>query len=143
MAASRWASRPMRTSPSGRGCSGSSGTSCRRRAKRGRVASRSSREELMRTALVLAGALIAIGWGIAHVVPTRRVIAGFGPISLDNRRILTMEWIAEGLSLAFVGALALLVELAGAGSAVVVLRACAAMLLAMAALTAATGARTE
>lgn len=96
----------------------------------------------MRTALVLAGALIAIGWGIAHVVPTRRVVAGFGPISPDNRRILTMEWIAEGLSLAFVGALALLVELAGAGSAVVVLRACAAMLLAMAALTAATGART-
>jgi hypothetical protein len=35
--------------------------------------------------------------------PTRAVAAGFEPVSLDNRRILVMEWIAEGVTLIFIG----------------------------------------
>ena len=33
-------------------------------------------------------------WGVAHTVPTRQVVRGFAPISTDNRRILTQEWLA-------------------------------------------------
>jgi hypothetical protein len=53
--------------------------------------------------LYLGSALTAI-WGISHLIPTRNVVAGFGDISDDNRRIITMEWIVEGVSLIFIGA---------------------------------------
>jgi hypothetical protein len=36
------------------------------------------------------------------------VVAGFGPLSEDNQINFTMEWVAEGLALAFVGVLAAL-----------------------------------
>jgi hypothetical protein len=32
-------------------------------------------------------------------------VQGFGDISIDNRRIITMEWITEGVALIFIGAL--------------------------------------
>jgi hypothetical protein len=54
--------------------------------------------------LFLGAALTAV-WGISHLIPTKNVVAGFGDISDDNRRIITMEWIVEGVSLMFVGAL--------------------------------------
>lgn len=38
-------------------------------------------------------------WGIAHLFATRGVVAGFGDITTDNRRIITMEWIVEGVAL--------------------------------------------
>jgi hypothetical protein len=44
-------------------------------------------------------------WGAVHLVPTRNVVAGFGDISLDNKRILAMEWITEGVALLFIGVL--------------------------------------
>jgi hypothetical protein len=95
---------------------------------------------------VYAGSAIAFVWGVGHLIPTRSVVAGFGDITIDNRRIVTMEWIAEGLTLCFLGVLGALVVLAGglahpAGR--VAIRAAAVMLLAMAGLTAATGARTS
>lgn len=96
--------------------------------------------------LLYIGSAVAIVWGIAHMVPTRSVVSGFGPISVDNRRILTMEWLAEGASLCFLGVLVLLVTvLAGpqAGAALIVYVAAAAMLLVMAGLTLFTGARTS
>jgi len=46
--------------------------------------------------MVDVGGATAAAWGVAHLVPTRKVAAGFGPISEDNRHIITMEWIAEG-----------------------------------------------
>lgn len=55
--------------------------------------------------LTYAGALCVFGWGIAHVFPTRTVIRGFGEISSDNRRIVAMEWINEGVFLMFLGLL--------------------------------------
>jgi hypothetical protein len=54
--------------------------------------------------LYLAAILIGI-WGISHLIPTKNVVAGFGDISEDNRNIITMEWIVEGVSLIFIGAL--------------------------------------
>ena len=54
--------------------------------------------------LMLVGGAVCIVWGGAHLVPTRKVVAGFGELSTDNRRLLAMEWIAEGLTLCFVGA---------------------------------------
>lgn len=55
--------------------------------------------------LLLVGAALTTFWGIAHLFPTRAVVAGFGPISDDNRLIITMEWIIEGVSLIFIGIL--------------------------------------
>jgi hypothetical protein len=79
------------------------------------------------------------------LIPTRSVVVGFGSISLDNRRVLTMEWVAEGLSMLFVGALVAAVTLsAGADDSVAVLvyRMAAGLLVGIAVLTALTGART-
>ena len=54
--------------------------------------------------LYLGSAVIAF-WGIAHLFPTRSVVSGFGDISADNKRIITMEWIVEGIALAFIGSI--------------------------------------
>jgi hypothetical protein len=54
--------------------------------------------------LYLGAALTAL-WGIAHLFPTKSVVEGFGDISIDNKRIITMEWIVEGVSLFFMGLL--------------------------------------
>ena len=53
--------------------------------------------------LLYIGAVFPVFWGVAHLFPTRSVVEGFGEISLDNRRIITMEWIIEGASLVFIG----------------------------------------
>ena len=53
--------------------------------------------------LLYLGAVLTALWGIAHLFPTKSVVRGFGDISLDNRRIITMEWIIEGVSLLFIG----------------------------------------
>ncbi len=43
-------------------------------------------------------------WGIAHLFATKGVIAGFGDLKSDNKRIITMEWIVEGIALISLGA---------------------------------------
>ena len=58
--------------------------------------------------LLYAGAAAAAVWGIVHLIPTRKVAAGFGAISDDNRKIITMEWIAEGAFLIFIGTIVIL-----------------------------------
>jgi hypothetical protein len=69
--------------------------------------------------LLYLGAAILFIWGIAHIIPTPSIVAGFGPLSEDNRINITMEWVAEGLALAFVGVLAALVTaIGGAGDPV-------------------------
>ena len=99
----------------------------------------------MRELLIYIGSGVIFVWGVGHLIPTRSIVAGFGDLSIDNRRILTMEWLAEGLTLCFLGVLGALVFLTdGLASPVsrVVIRAIAAMLFVMAGLSAATGART-
>ena len=53
--------------------------------------------------LFYIGSVITIGWGIAHLFPTKSVVKGFGEISADNKNIITMEWIIEGVVLIFIG----------------------------------------
>jgi hypothetical protein len=91
--------------------------------------------------LLYVGALSVILWGIAHLFPTRNVVAGFGTISVDNQRIITMEWVTEGIALIFIGVLVLAVTLAdpmSTASAVTYVAASAA-LVALASLSLLTG----
>lgn len=99
----------------------------------------------MNEVLLYLGAALAIIWGIAHIIPTRSVVTGFGDISKDNRLIITQEWIAEGVAMVFIGVLALLVTaLEGVANpaSLIVYRISAFALIVIAGLTAATGART-
>jgi len=96
--------------------------------------------------LLYAGAAVITVWGISHIIPTRSVVRGFGELSEDNRLIITMEWIAEGLALCFLGLLVLFILImAGAHDpvSILVFRASAAMLIVMAVLSLFTGARTS
>jgi hypothetical protein len=96
--------------------------------------------------LLYVGSIVIFLWGISHIVPTRGVVEGFEPITEDNRLIITMEWVAEGLTLCFIGLLVLYVTLRGGTAnpvSVVVFRAAAVMLLLMAVWTGLTGARTS
>jgi hypothetical protein len=69
------------------------------------------------SALTYIGSLTALVWGVAHLIPTRNVVAGFGEISKDNQRILAMEWVTEGVALIFVGVLVAVVTWIDPGSA--------------------------
>jgi hypothetical protein len=60
-------------------------------------------------AFLYIGAGLTSLWGIAHLFPTKSVVEGFGEITLDNRRIITMEWIVEGVALIFIGLLVAMV----------------------------------
>ncbi len=55
------------------------------------------------------GALLPLIWGISHIFPTKSVVQGFGDISQDNKNIIAMEWIVEGVALIFVGILVIIV----------------------------------
>jgi hypothetical protein len=96
--------------------------------------------------LIYAGAGVAVAWGIAHALPVRHVVAGFEPLSEANRRILTMAWVSEAMTLVFIGVLALLaapVVSAGGPLGRRVCAACAGMLVVMAVWTRLTGGRTR
>lgn len=53
--------------------------------------------------LLYVGAAITFLWGVAHLFPTVNVVKGFGDITKDNKNIITMEWIVEGVALIFIG----------------------------------------
>ena len=98
----------------------------------------------MSTLLASLAAAITTVWGIAHLIPTGQVVAGFGTLSKDNRLVITQEWIAEGITLTFLGGLIGLVTAVDRVSNPVVTAVyglAAGMLLVMAVLTAMTGAR--
>ena len=92
----------------------------------------------------LAGAIVAL-WGVAHAVPTRQVLAGFAPITTDNRRIVLQEWLAEAFTMWGIAATVIVVTAADGtdtSARVWVYRIAAGLLTALATLTALTGART-
>jgi predicted RND superfamily exporter protein len=60
---------------------------------------------MLNQVLLYAGSAFIAFWGTAHLFPTRSVVAGFGDISVDNKRIITMEWLVEGVALIFIGAI--------------------------------------
>jgi hypothetical protein len=57
---------------------------------------------MSQTVLYVAAGITSL-WGIAHLAATRGAVADFGDISADNRRIITMEWIVEGVALIAIG----------------------------------------
>ena len=61
--------------------------------------------------LLYLGSGLTVLWGISHLIPTKDIVKDFGDISEDNRHIITMEWIVEGVSLIFIGALVTVVTI--------------------------------
>jgi hypothetical protein len=59
--------------------------------------------------LIYLGALLPFIWGVAHLFPTKSVVRGFGDISQDNKNIIAMEWLVEGVALIFAGVLIVIV----------------------------------
>ncbi|MFA5399802.1 MAG: hypothetical protein WC169_02175 [Dehalococcoidia bacterium] len=101
---------------------------------------------MARKVLVIIGGALCILWGIAHLIPTDSVVDGFGAISVDNTRIVLMEWINEGLTLLFLGGLVILVaalNYSNLKSRKVVFVSAAVMLIAMAVLSLFTGAQID
>jgi hypothetical protein len=99
----------------------------------------------MGTALAYVAAAVVAVWGLAHMIPTRQVLAGFGAISADNGRIITQEWLAEGIAMWGIAAfvIAATAETGASDIRVWVYRIAAWLLVAMGVLTALTGARTR
>ena len=60
---------------------------------------------MLNQVLLYSGSAFIAFWGIAHLFPTKSVVSGFGEISVDNKRIITMEWIVEGIALIFIGSI--------------------------------------
>lgn len=98
----------------------------------------------MTTVLAYSAAALVALWGMAHAIPTRQVIAGFEPIEPDNRLVLIQEWLAEAFTMWGIATIVVAATLAGSDTSVAawVYRAAAGLLIALAMLTAATGART-
>jgi hypothetical protein len=99
----------------------------------------------MSAVLAYLSAALITAWGTAHAIPTRQVLAGFSPITPDNRRIIRQEWLAEAITMWGLGAVIIAATAAGGATSDTrtwVYRAASAMLIALAALTALTGART-
>ena len=59
----------------------------------------------MNQALLYVAAGLTGVWGISHLFATKGVVRDFGGISTDNRRVITMEWIVEGVALITIAAL--------------------------------------
>jgi hypothetical protein len=95
-------------------------------------------------ALAYLAAGVSAAWGVAHIMPTGRVVAGFGSLSKDNRLILTMDWVAEGFTLVLLGVLVAVVTMRGGAADPVtqaVYAVAAGALLVFAVSTASTAAR--
>ena len=58
---------------------------------------------MLNQVMLYLGSVFLLFWGIAHLFPTKSIVSGFGDISVDNQRIITMEWIIEGIALIFMG----------------------------------------
>ena len=63
----------------------------------------------MKKILFYISGILTLLWGISHLYPTAGVVRDFGDISADNKLIITMEWIVEGLTLIFLGVLIIVV----------------------------------
>lgn len=100
----------------------------------------------MNELFLYVGSIALFLWGIGHLAPTKSIVLGFGVLTDDNRRIITMEWIMEGLALIFIGVLVFLVTVFGGyyhPVSVLVIRSCAVMLIVMSAVSFATGGKTS
>ena len=67
----------------------------------------------MSETLAYVSAGIVALWGIAHVVPTARVVDGYNDTSRDNRLVITQEWIAEAMTMWFIAAVVVIATAIG------------------------------
>ncbi|MHB8055936.1 MAG: hypothetical protein ACYDH3_11885 [Candidatus Aminicenantales bacterium] len=58
----------------------------------------------MNPVLLYVSAALTGLWGVAHLFATKGVVKGFGDLKTANRRIITMEWIVEGVALLSIAA---------------------------------------
>ncbi len=88
---------------------------------------------MLGTVLLYSGSAVVLIWGAAHFFPTGTIVRGFGSISEDNRRIITMEWLAEGVAMCYMGILSIAVTaIAGrTATASIVVYLCTAITLAV------------
>ena len=96
--------------------------------------------------LLYIGSIIITLWGIAHLFPTKAIVKGFGDISRDNRLIITMSWIGEGLALIYIGVLVLILAIFTDiynPVSIIIFRASAVMLIILSTVSLFTGARTS
>jgi CHASE2 domain-containing sensor protein len=63
----------------------------------------------MKKKLLYVAGILTLLWGVSHLFPTASVVKDFGDISFDNKLIITMEWIVEGVALIFLGLLTIIV----------------------------------
>jgi len=93
--------------------------------------------------VILIGAAFPFIWGAAHLFPKRSVLQGFGEISEDNRNILSMKRIIEGITLIFIGTLVTLTAVIEAQNiiATLVYLSASACLIALTAISLFTGFR--
>jgi len=92
--------------------------------------------------LLYVGSIVISLWGIAHLLATKGVVKGFGKITLDNKRIITMEWIMEGISFLFIGILVILTTIYNPNNSLVYLTSATGLII-MAIVSAFTGARVK
>ena len=95
--------------------------------------------------LAYVSAALVAGWGVAHAIPTRQVLASFEPISTDNRRIILQEWLAEAFTMWGIAAVVIAATAATGAAPDIrawVYRAASILLISLGTLTALTGART-
>ncbi|HPG41197.1 MAG TPA: hypothetical protein PLP19_08255 [bacterium] len=95
--------------------------------------------------LLITAAIFLIFWGTGHLLPTRAIVKGFKNISRDNKYIITMAWLCEGLLLIYIGVMLILIMLfADIFNPVAILfyRASAVLLLVLSIVTLLTGAKT-
>jgi len=100
----------------------------------------------MDTLLIYISSILITIWGIAHIIPTKNIVRGFGEINRDNRLIIMMEWISEGIFLIFIGLLNLFIILFGdlhSQEALIVRLISIFFLIIMSILSLFTGARTK
>ncbi|MHA2255915.1 MAG: hypothetical protein ACXAAM_07580, partial [Candidatus Heimdallarchaeaceae archaeon] len=96
--------------------------------------------------MLYVGSIIIFLWGVGHLFPTKSIVEGFGNLSEDNRNIITMEWIAEGLALCFLGLLPFFLAIFSDQSEVAFFignLCCVGMLVVLAILSFFTGAKTS
>ncbi|MFW9993987.1 MAG: hypothetical protein ACFFD4_18225 [Candidatus Odinarchaeota archaeon] len=63
--------------------------------------------------MLYLGSIALVFWGTFHILPVKSIVKGYGDTSEDNKHIITMEWIAGGLGIIFLGALVGLTTLLG------------------------------
>lgn len=98
----------------------------------------------MSEVLAFVASGIIVIWGVAHAIPTRKVVAGFEPVTSTNRLVILQEWLAESVAMWGLAVVTVAVTADGGGTSTAhwAYLAVAAVLVALGALTWLTGART-